>query len=222
MKSKFKFIQQNLQFIIVDDHSLFRNGFKLLLQNYYPESEILEASNGLEYIQLLEKYKPNLVFMDINMPVMDGVEATEQSLKTIPELKIVALSMFGDEAYYYRMIQAGAKGFLLKNSDIEEVIEAVENVLDGKCYFSKELLFNIIKNFNKSNVSTGELDELSGREMEILKLICLGLSNQEISEKLFISKRTVDKHRSNILDKTNSKNTAQLVMHSIKSKWIEI
>lgn len=215
-------MQQKLQFVIVDDHFLFRNGLKLLLQNYYPEAEILEASNGLEYIQLLEKYSPSLVFMDINMPVMDGVEATANSLEIYPELNIVALSMFGDEAYYYRMIQVGAKGFLLKNSDVEEVIEAIETVLDGKNYFSRELLFNIIKNFNKLSDSTGEFHELSEREMEILKLICQGLSNHEISEKLFISKRTVDKHRSNILEKTNSKNTAQLVMQSIKNKWIEL
>jgi len=214
-------MQRNLQFVIVDDHSLFRNGLKLLLQNYYPEAQILEASNGLEFIQLLENNDPSLVFMDINMPLMDGVEATIKSMQTNPDLKIVALSMFGDEAYYYRMIQAGAKGFLLKNSDVEEVIEAIETVLERKNYFSKELLFNIIKNFNKLNDCSGEFHELSEREMEILNLICHGLSNQEISEKLFISKRTVDKHRSNIMEKTNSKNTAQLVMHSIKNKWIE-
>ena len=215
-------ISRKLCFVIVDDHSLFRNGLSLLLQNYYPEVEIFEASNGQEFIHLIKKIEPQLVFMDIDMPYMDGVEATSLSLEIKPELNIIALSMYSDEGYYYRMIQAGAKGFLLKNSNVEEVIDAANTVMGGGNYFSKELLFSIVKNFKRTGNNSSDLLELSSREMEILKLICEGLSNQEIGEKLFISKRTVDKHRSNILEKTNSKNTAQLVMHSIRNKWIEL
>lgn len=215
-------MKRPLKLMIVDDHSLFRNGLRLLLKSFYPDALIAEASNGHEFLENLEKTKPDLVFMDINMPVMDGVEATLQSMSLIPELKIIALSMFGDEAYYFRMIQAGAKGFLLKNSEMEEVIEAIEIVLEGNNYFSKELLFSVIKNFRQTLDPESGQQYLSDREMEILKLICQGLSNQEISEKLFISKRTVDKHRSNIMEKTNSKNTAQLVIQSIKNKWIEL
>ena len=128
--------------------------------------------------------------------------------------------MFGDEAYYYKMIDAGVKGFLLKNSEIAEVREAIESVMAGDHYFSNELLLSIVKNLNKKSLEEDTGINLSERETEILQLICLGLSNKEISEKLFLSKRTVDKHRANILFKTNSRNTAHLVMNTIKHKWI--
>jgi DNA-binding NarL/FixJ family response regulator len=154
------------------------------------------------------------------MPVMDGIEATKRAILSNPNLKIIALSMFGDEAYYYKMIDAGVKGFLLKNSEISEVTEAIEAVLDGDNYFSKELLYNVVKNLRASGMFADNKIDLSEREVEILELICQGFSNQEIGEKLFISKRTVDKHRANILTKTNSRNSAQLVMNAIKNKWI--
>jgi DNA-binding NarL/FixJ family response regulator len=118
------------------------------------------------------------------------------------------------------MVDAGAKGFLLKNSDMTEVIEAIDTVINGDHYFSKELLLNIVKNLRKSKDGNWKAIDLSEREMEILELICKGFSNQEIGEKLFLSKRTIDKHRANILEKTASKNTAQLVMNAIKNQWI--
>jgi len=206
--------------IIVDDHSLFRDGLKLLLKNHFSGVVITEASDGQQFLNLLPAINPDIVLIDINMPVMDGIEATKRAIASYPELKIIALSMFGDEAYYYKMIDAGVKGFLLKNSEINEVTEAIEAVLDGDNYFSKELLYNVVKNLRSSGMFADNKIDLSEREVEILELICQGFSNQEIGEKLFISKRTVDKHRANILTKTNSRNSAQLVMNAIKNKWI--
>jgi DNA-binding NarL/FixJ family response regulator len=191
-----------------------------LLSGYYANSEIREATDGTDFFVILQSFVPDLVFMDIDMPLMDGISATKRAMIEFPAIRIVALSMYGDDIYYYKMVDAGAKGFLLKNSDMTEVIEAIETVIKGDHYFSKELLLNIVKNLRKSKDGNWKAIDLSEREMEILELICKGNSNQEIGEKLFLSKRTIDKHRANILEKTDSKNTAQLVMNAIKNQWI--
>lgn len=207
---------------IVDDHSLFRNGLKLLLSSIYPGIHISEAQNGSDFIETLSFHLPDVVLMDINMPEMDGISATRKALELHPDLKIIALSMFGDEAYYFKMIDAGVKGFLLKNSEINEVQEAINMVMQGENYFSKELLYNVVKNLRNSGTLSAKSMDLSERELEVLELICKGFSNQEISNQLFISKRTVDKHRANILSKTDSRNTAHLVMNAIKQNWINL
>lgn len=210
-----------LKIIIADDHNLFRNGLKTLLEAYLDNCEIREASDGKDFFNVLATFEPDIVFMDIDMPQVDGITATKRANQEHESIKIIALSMYGDEIYYYKMIDAGAKGFLLKNSDISEVIEAIETVMRGENYFSKELLLNIVRNLRNSRLSNGNGVDLTEREMEVLELICHGFSNQEIGEKLFLSKRTVDKHRANILEKTQSKNTAHLVMNAIENHWIK-
>jgi len=210
-----------IRIIIVDDHQLFRNGLRLLLESV-PEFQIKgEASNGLEFLEILGKTEADVVLMDINMPVLDGIEATIQALRIRPELKIIALSMYGEEDYYYKMTDAGAKGFVLKDSDIFEVREAISFVCRGGTYFSQQLLQNVIQKIKHRDTET-KVATLSKREKEILMKICEGLSNQEIANALFISKRTVDKHRANLLGKTNSKNTASLILYAIKNKLIKI
>ncbi|OFX85825.1 MAG: DNA-binding response regulator [Bacteroidetes bacterium GWF2_33_16] len=206
---------------LVDDHSLFRNGLKLLLNSSGKAEVVAEASNGQEFLNIIKNFTNTIVFMDIEMPVKDGIEATVEALNKYPNLKIIALTMFGEHEYYLKMIEAGVKGFLLKNSEIDEVIDSLDTVAKGDSCFSKELLLSLVKNIHsKSQKYTDSL--LSDREIEILSLISKGFSNQEISEKLFISKRTVDKHRSNIIEKTGSKNTASLVMYAIKNGIINI
>lgn len=212
-----------LQIALVDDHTLFRNGLKLLLGNSPRYNVMIEASNGKDFIDNLTiDNAPDVVLMDINMPVMNGIEATKAAVEKVPGLKIIALSMFGEEDYYYEMINAGAKGFLLKNSDIKDVTEAIEQVAAGNNYFAPEVLYNVIKRFNPHREAETDVTTLSKREHQVLQGICKGLSNQEIADTLFISKRTVDKHRSNLLSKTNSKNTAELIMYAIKNKLISI
>ena len=212
---------ETLRIMIVDDHKLFRDGLKLLLKSHPNICEITEASSGSEFLELLPKIKPDVVIMDISMPEMTGIDATKQAMEIMPDLKIIALSMYADEEYYSNMISAGAKAFLLKNSDIEEVHNAILSVCEGKNYFSQEIMYNLVKNINqvKKTVTTPDLTE---REIEILFFICKGLSNQEIGDKLFISKRTVDKHRANILEKTANNNTASLVMWAIKTGIVKI
>jgi DNA-binding NarL/FixJ family response regulator len=210
-----------IQIVIADDHQLFRNGLKILLDAFDEFSVVGEAVNGEELINIVKNSQCNMVLMDIDMPVMDGIEATKQAIKIRPEIKIIALSMYGEEDYYYRMVDAGAKGFLLKDSDINEVKDAILTVVNGGNYFSQQLLHNVIQRI-KTRESETKLANLSAREKEILLKICEGLSNQEIADNLFISKRTVDKHRANLLSKTGSKNTASLILYAIKNKLIVI
>ena len=157
--------------------------------------------------------------MDISMPNVSGEEATRGALALRPDLKVITLSMFGDENYYTRMVEAGAKGFLLKDSSIEEVFGAVDAVMAGGDYFSPGLLSSMS---NRLRGTESESADLSSREIEVLLSICRGLSNQEIADELFISKRTVDAHRANILEKTGCKNTASLVVYAIKHHLVTV
>jgi DNA-binding NarL/FixJ family response regulator len=203
--------------IIVDDHTLFRRGMQLLLENFEMIDKVYEASNGQDYLAMISQNPIDIVFMDIDMPVMDGVEATVRSVEQFPDIKIIALSMYGEEQYYYKMIHAGVKGFLLKDTDINEVKNAIQTVGEGGNYFSPDILYNIIRNISVVKNKTSELTE---RESEVLYYICKGLSNAEIAEVLNINKRTIDKHRENLLSKTQSKNTASLIMYALKNKLI--
>ncbi len=209
-----------MKILLVDDHTLFRNGLKMLLATI-PDYEVAgEASNGREFLELVKKEHYDIVFLDIEMPEINGIEAAKIATTLDPDLKIITLSMYGDEEYYDQMIEAGAKGFLLKNTDLQEVKTAIEVIINGGSYFSQELMQNLLKNlkFAKEQKEIG--CEFSEREIEILLLICEGLSNQEIGDRLFISKRTVEKHRANILTKSNCRNTAGLVIYAIKNQFI--
>lgn len=211
---------EECRIILVDDHTLFRNGLHGLLDRCEGFRVVAEAGSGEEFLELLHRTEADVVFMDFSMPGIDGAQTTERALLMQPDLKIVTLSMFGDESYYSRMVEAGAKGFLLKDSDIGEVIEAVETVAGGGSYFSAQLLASIAHRMRTRAAAADE--SLSQREREILVAVCRGLSNQQIADELFISKRTVDKHRANILEKTGCKNTASLVVYAIRNGIVEI
>ena len=208
--------------VIVDDHALFRSGLRGLLDRRSEYSVVGEAGDGAEFIAMLPTLEADLVFMDISMPVMNGAEATEQALQIRPELKIVSLSMFGDANYYARMVDAGACGFLLKDSDIDEVTAAIEAVMHGEMYVSPALQTSLAALADSDDATADATDGLSPREIEILVGVCRGLSNQEIADELFISKRTVDKHRSNIMEKTGCRNTAALVLYAVANRLIDM
>jgi len=209
--------------VIVDDHLIFRQGLKSIITAENIAKVVGEASNGIEFIQLLSRLKPDLVLMDIDMPHMNGLDATEKAIELMPDLKIVAFSMFSDEEYYYKMIDRGVKGFILKSSGINELENAIQKVMMGESYFSNELLRKIINNFGRTvNNKPSACDNLTDREIEVLQQICLGLSTDEIAEKLFISPKTVKSHKSNLLEKTVCKNTPSLILFAIKNKIVEI
>ena len=179
-----------------------------------------EAASGEEFLAMLPELKADIVFMDFAMPGIDGAQATERALARRPDLRIITLSMFGEESYYTRMVQAGARGFLLKDSDIGDVVEAIDTVMAGGSYFSPQLLSSLAGRMRTREDVPDE--ELSAREREILVAVCRGLSNQEIADELFISKRTVDKHRANILEKTGCKNTASLVVYAVRHGLVDV
>ena len=207
---------------LVDDHTLFRTGLAGLLSQHDGFEVVADVGSGEEFLGMLPSLDVDVVFMDISMPGMDGAETTRRALAERPDLRIVTLSMYGDEHYYTRMMESGASGFLLKDSDIEEVYSAVEVTMAGDSYFSSALLGTLTRNMSMLAVDEPDEDQLSNREVEILVEVCRGLSNQEIADKLFISKRTVDKHRANIMEKTGCKNTANLVVYAIKNHLVEI
>lgn len=202
---------------IVDDHQLFRNGLKFIIDNEPDIEVIIEASNGKEFLVFLDNLKPDVILMDINMPELDGVETSRQALNKYPDLNILVLSMYSDVEYYNTMIELGVKGFILKDIDNKELVEAIRKVNSGGSYFSQELLLKLIKHKPESSGI-----ELTRREKEVLELICQGYSNQQISEELFISQRTVERHRSSLLYKTDSKNSISLVVFAIKNNLVKI
>ncbi|MDD2330457.1 MAG: response regulator transcription factor [Bacteroidales bacterium] len=214
---------KKINIFLVDDHALFREGLRFLLQKIDFVDQILEAQNGLEFLEHIIEVKDCIVLMDIEMPVMNGVEATKKALERNPDLKIIALSMYSEESYLSSMIEAGASGFLLKNSSFNEVKNALTDVMEGKNYYSPHIIQSILEIMtNKINNSGKDRDDITQREKDILYYICKGFSNAEIADKLSISKRTVDKHRENLLQKTQSRNTANLVTYAIKHHYFDI
>jgi DNA-binding NarL/FixJ family response regulator len=211
--------------IIVDDHFIFRNGLRDLMEEIPSANVIAEASSGEEFIEILPGLNPDLVFMDIKMPGMNGVETTRKALEMFPDLKILALSMFGEAEYVEEMLQAGAMGYLLKNIGKDELKKAIDNIANDKGYFSDEILVMVTRQvFNARQKSTERniLDSFTKRELEVLQLVSQGYSNTEIAEMLEISPRTVGGHRNNMLSKSGLKNTAALVSFALKNQAIAI
>ena len=190
---------------IVDDHTLFRNGLKGLLSAMSDYQIVGDYSDGSEFIAALPRLDVDVVLMDISMPNMDGKTATVLALHQRPELKVVALTMFGEQQYIQQMVSAGVKGFINKDSDIHIVCEAINAVVRGEEYSP----------YYQSPASLSGADELTERELAVLTCICKVLSTPQIAEQLNISKRTVDAHRARILEKTGCNNTASLVVHAV-------
>jgi len=213
---------EKLKILIVDDHKLFREGLKLLLSSLDEIGEVWEAPDGEVFLSMIKCCNPDLVLMDIEMPRVNGIEATTKALELFPEMKIMALSMYGDEEYFQKMIDAGVCGFLLKNSEFSEVKRAIITAAQGNNYFTEEILYRLVSRMKSKPVQSEPEVALSDREIEVLQLICKGMSNQEIADKLFISKRTVDHHRASLLTKTETRNTASLVIYAIKHKMVEV
>lgn len=211
-----------IKIALVDDHTLFRTGLKGLLSQREDFTVVADVGSGEEFLAILPTLDVDVVFMDISMPGMDGSRTTRLALAERPELKVITLSMYGDQHYYTLMMECGASGFVLKDSDISDVYSAVDAVVGGDSFFSPSLLGSLTRSMSRLSVEPSGEDALSEREIEILVEVCRGLSNQEIADKLFISKRTVDKHRANILEKTGCKNTANLVVYAIKNHLVEI
>jgi DNA-binding NarL/FixJ family response regulator len=209
---------KRIDLAVVDDHDLFREGIMLVLRQIPGYHILFDASDGELFLEKLRTQKPDIVLMDVNMPRMDGVAATAQALALCPDLKIIALTMFSDHLHYSQMIQAGVKGFMLKKGNKQELQQAINEVFKGGVYFSQEILKKVaLRTFRKENEK-----RLTARELEVLGLVCNGMTSPEIADKLFISAKTVEGHRTNIFQKTEVRNTAELIIWAIRNDYLTI
>ncbi len=211
-----------IRIVIADDHLIFREGFKLLLNNQPELALVGEADNGKSLLALIEKTAPDIAFVDIKMPEMDGIETCKKIKANGIATKVIALSMFNDDYLIIEMLEAGALGYLLKNTDKQEVLAAAKAVNMGHNYYcdstSHKLTKLIAANRYQPHKPTKQL-KLSIRETEVLTMLCNQLTNKEIAEKLNISFRTVETYRLSLLEKTDSKNVIGLVVYAIRNGY---
>jgi DNA-binding NarL/FixJ family response regulator len=212
---------------IADDHNLFRKGLKSLLRDFDFVGEIYEASNGSELLDVLSIVNPfpEIVLLDINMPVMDGIKATEKIREKYNDLKIIVLTMEDNEHFVLQMLDYGINGYLLKNCDPDELADAIESVMKKDFYFTENITDFIHKAYflkNHIHQKKQEVPNLTSREKEILQLICQEMNTYEIADRLFLSPRTVESHRKNIIEKAGVKNIAGLIIYAIRNNWVEI
>jgi DNA-binding NarL/FixJ family response regulator len=210
--------------LIADDHDVVRSGLRLLLRSSPEFSIVAEAANGEEAVQLAESLKPDVAIIDISMPVVDGIEATRRIKTGFPDIKVIILTVHEDEEYVYRILRAGASGYLVKNASKAEIFRAIRAVLSGERFFSPGISNLIVDGFisrargqenpeeKRADASTGVLTK---RETEILQYIAEGYTNRQIADKLFLSFRTVNTHRANLMQKLDIHDTAGLVRHAI-------
>lgn len=210
----------DIRLIIADDHEIFRDGFKLMLTRYPEIILIGEAANGNELVQLAAELQPDVIITDIKMPIMDGIEATKKIIERFPDMGIIGLSMYDDDELIVEMLEAGAKGYLIKNAGKEQITEAIKTVYMNDPYYCKTTSHKLTNMIAKSRFNPYKKTprvEFSEREIEIIELVCKELTNKEIGDKLFLSARTVEGHRLKILEKMNVKNTVGLVVYAIKN-----
>ncbi len=227
-------IQLTTKIIIIDDHQLFREGVKRILDFEKTFEVVAEGDDGGDAITLVEEYKPDVVIMDINMPNINGVEATRQLIKKYPESKVIILSIHDDENYVSHALKTGASGYLLKEMDADALVEAVKVVADGGSYLHPKVTHNLVNEYRRLAAEESEqgyvqqveirrpLHLLTRRECEVLQLLADGKSNRGIGEAIFISEKTVKNHVSNILQKMNVNDRTQAVVVAIKNGWVEV
>jgi DNA-binding NarL/FixJ family response regulator len=210
---------KGIQLLMADDHEIFRDGFKLMLTRYPDIVLAGEAENGRELLELTQKLQPDVIITDIKMPIMDGIEAAKKICELFPDIGIIGLSMFDEDDQIVDMLEAGAKGYLIKNAGKEQITEAIRTVYNHDPYYCKTTSHKLTSMIARSRFNPYKKAarvEFSEREVEIIDLICRECTNKEISDKLFISVRTVEGHRLKILEKMNVKNTVGLVVYAIK------
>jgi DNA-binding NarL/FixJ family response regulator len=216
---------ETIKIILVDDHRIFRDGLKSLLSEVDFIDVIGEASGGKELLEILKTLKPDLVIVDISMKDMSGIEVSKQIVSGYPDIKIMILSMHTNEEFVINAIKAGVNGYLSKDASKEELLEAIKIIYEGGECYSKMVSDNFLKSYVKKYKAEHSLLEnktLTQREIEILKLAAAGSTNKEIADMLFISIKTVDCHKNNIVQKLKLKNTAEMVLYAVKNKIIEV
>ena len=209
-----------IKIALVDDHDLFREGIKLVLSQIDNLEVVFSTSKGDDFLNFLRTNFVNVVLMDIEMPQINGIETTKKAILIKQDLKVIALTMFSDLNNFDKMIEAGAKGFILKSANKHELNYAINQVFEGKTFFSQQILQKMA--FHKRQKSDIDKNTLTKRELEVLELVCKGYTSQEIADKIFISKKTVEVHRTNIFQKTQVRNLAELILWAIKNNFFHV
>ncbi len=212
--------ESDFKILVADDHQLFRKGMESTLKTIKTVKQVFQAENGLEVINFLNNEIVDVIFMDIKMPVQDGIATTKMVTKHYPDIKVIAVSMFDDRDNILEMFKAGACGYLLKNTNKEELSDAITEVMNGGKYYSKEVSDVLLQKMINLNLHKSKtlLEPLTEREKEVLCLICEQLSTKEIAERIFLSDKTIEGHRLKLLQKTQSRNMAGLVMFAIEHR----
>ena len=215
---------KTIKILIADDHDLIHNGIKNMLRPIKKYKIIGKASNGEEAVQKAMELKPDIILMDISMPVLNGIEATKIITDKFPDIKIIALTQYEEQEYVVQILKSGGSGYLLKNSKKNEFVEAIESVLSGKKVFSKKISEQLINGLIHKTTTDDKPEEheipLTKREIEIIKKIADDMSNQQIADELHISLRTVETHRRNLMQKLNVKTVVALLKYAAQHNII--
>src|SRR5690554_787646 len=211
-----------IKVLIADDHQLSREGLVNLISSA-PDIEVIgEAKDGLEATKQAKKLNPDLILIDIGMPVMNGIEATKTIKRDDPQIKIIAVSMHSDRQFVKGVLEAGADGYLLKNCTYRQLIDAIQSVVSGKKYLSDDITEMVIQGYLDPEEEIENKNDLSERELEVLKLYAEGKSTREISERLFISVKTVGTHKQHIFEKLGIKSNADMIKYAIREGLIQL
>src|SRR5215510_11948331 len=213
-----------IRILIAEDHLMVRSGIRALLEKSGDLNILGEASNGQEAIEMVEKLKPDVLVMDIMMPRLNGVQAAENIRKLKLPTRVLLLSMYSDQSLIYQALQSGVKGYVLKSSVSDELLWAIRSVANGKTYLSSQVSEIVVENAVNPRASGGEHDpfsNLSPREKEILQLLAEEYTSSEIANLLFISEKTVEKHRASLMEKLNVRNLAGLVRVAVKYRLVD-
>ncbi|MEQ6377573.1 response regulator transcription factor [Bacillaceae bacterium S4-13-58] len=223
-----------VEIVLIDDHKLFREGVKRILEFEPAFSVVAEGSDGQDAISLVEQHRPDVVLMDINMPKLNGVQATADLIQKFPETKVIILSIHDDESYVTHALKTGAQGYLLKEMDSDSLIEAIKVVSEGGSYLHPKVTHNLVNEYRRLVQEEGKVSQnkvieyrkplhlLTRRECEVLQLLADGKSNKGVADTLYISEKTVKNHVSNILQKMNVNDRTQAVVTAIKNGWVEV
>lgn len=212
-------MKNKISILIADDHSLIRQGLKQILELEEDIVVIAQASNGSEAVQLAKEYNPDIILMDINMPGTNGLQAIKEIKQDKLECKIIVLTIHEDREYLFKTLQMGAEGYVLKDAEPAVLLEAIRSVNSGKSYIQSNMTMELVKEFNRVTMHEKEKHEdnnLTSREIEVLKLIAEGMINKEIAKQLYISEKTVKNHVSNIFRKLNVSDRTQAAIYAFK------
>lgn len=215
---------EKIRILLADDHAILREGIKALLEKHGNIEVIAEASNGREALAKAAQLRPDVVVLDISMPLMEGLETTRQMKRENPDTKILILTMYDDSEYFFQLLRAGASGYVTKSAVGKELISAIEAVYKGNSFFCPTMAKFLLSDYLRlaKSVESAEQEELTPREREIVKLIAEGYTNQQIADLLHRSVKTIESHRANILRKLDIHDSVELVKYAVRKKLIEV